>query len=114
MGLLRKENNVINGSGRADSKSLSQKSKLENISPTEKEIMDEITDQFPIYTSKKPKYSIIIPILPSHNPFLRQAPKSAPTTRHPLSEIVRAFKAYSSQKINRLRNSQGMTSWQDV
>ena len=38
--------------------------------------------------------------------------KSAPTKRHPLSEIVRAFKAYSSQNISRLCNSQGTSSWQ--
>jgi putative transposase len=38
--------------------------------------------------------------------------KSAPTQGHSLSDIVRAFKVYSTQKINRLRNTQGVTAWQ--
>jgi putative transposase len=36
--------------------------------------------------------------------------KSAPT--HSLSEVVRAFKAYSSRGVNELRNSQGTSIWQ--
>ncbi|MDD5289069.1 MAG: hypothetical protein PHY28_08180, partial [Dehalococcoidales bacterium] len=36
----------------------------------------------------------------------------APTKQYPLSEIVRAFKTYSSRKINELSNSQGKPVWQ--
>jgi putative transposase len=36
----------------------------------------------------------------------------APTRQHPLSEIVRVFKAYSSHRINELCNSSGTTAWQ--
>ena len=38
--------------------------------------------------------------------------KPAPTRKHPLSEIVRAFKTFSSRRINELRNSQGTPVWQ--
>ena len=34
------------------------------------------------------------------------------TTRHALSEIVRAFKSYSARRINRPRRSPGVTVWQ--
>jgi hypothetical protein len=37
---------------------------------------------------------------------------TAPTKIHPLSEIVRAFKSYSSQKINKHRHSRGTPVWQ--
>jgi len=46
---------------------------------------------------------------------LRPAPTGpAPTTttRHPLSEIVRAFKSFSARRINILRGTQGATVWQ--
>ena len=42
----------------------------------------------------------------------RAGSKPAPTKRYPLSEIVRAFKTYSSRRINELRNSQGIPVWQ--
>jgi putative transposase len=42
----------------------------------------------------------------------RDDPRSSPTKRHKLSDIVRAFKAYSSRNINRLCNSPGTTIWQ--
>jgi putative transposase len=32
--------------------------------------------------------------------------------RHPLSEIVRAFKSFSARRINGLRNTQGVPVWQ--
>ena len=36
-----------------------------------------------------------------------------PTTkRHPLSEIVRAFKSFSSRRINQLRGTPGTRTWQ--
>lgn len=42
----------------------------------------------------------------------RAGSKPAPTKQYPLSEIVRAFKTYSSRKINELRNSPGVLVWQ--
>jgi REP element-mobilizing transposase RayT len=36
----------------------------------------------------------------------------APTERHPLSEIVRAFKSFSARRINELRKTQGIPVWQ--
>ena len=38
--------------------------------------------------------------------------KPAPTKPHPLSEIIRAFKSYSSRRINELRDSRGVPVWQ--
>lgn len=39
--------------------------------------------------------------------------RPAPTeTRHPLSEIVRAFKSFSARRINVLRKTQGIPVWQ--
>ena len=38
--------------------------------------------------------------------------KPAPTRRHPLSEIVRAFKTFSSRRINELRQTPGVPVWQ--
>jgi putative transposase len=50
---------------------------------------------------------------------LRPAPKStgpAPTptipVRHPLSEIVRAFKSFSARHINEMRGTHGLSVWQ--
>jgi REP element-mobilizing transposase RayT len=34
--------------------------------------------------------------------------------RHGLSEIVRALKSYSAQRINKIRNSSGITIWQSL
>jgi putative transposase len=42
----------------------------------------------------------------------RAGSKPAPTRQQPLSEIVRAFKTYSSRRINERRNSQGTPVWQ--
>ena len=38
--------------------------------------------------------------------------KTHPYVRHPLSEIVRAFKSFSARRINSLRNTQGIPVWQ--
>jgi putative transposase len=40
--------------------------------------------------------------------------RPAPTKykRHPLSEIVRAFKSFSARRINALQNTQGASIWQ--
>ena len=44
---------------------------------------------------------------------LRPAPTGCTSTkRHPLSEIVRAFKSFSARRINSLRNTQGIPVWQ--
>ena len=42
----------------------------------------------------------------------RSGSKPDPTKKHPLSEIVRAFKTYSSRNINELRHSQSKVVWQ--
>ncbi len=42
----------------------------------------------------------------------REVSNSAPAKKHPLSEVVRAFKTYSSRKINELRKSPGTPVWQ--
>jgi putative transposase len=42
----------------------------------------------------------------------RAGSKPAPTIKHHLSEIVRAFKTYSSRRINELRNTPGTSVWQ--
>ena len=42
----------------------------------------------------------------------RSGSKPDPTKSHPLSEIVRGFKTYSSRRINGLRNAQGTPVWQ--
>jgi putative transposase len=42
----------------------------------------------------------------------RAGSKPAPTKPYHLSEIVRAFKTYSSRKINDIRRTQGTTIWQ--
>ena len=42
----------------------------------------------------------------------RSGSKPDPTSRRPLSEIVRGFKTYSSRKINERRQSQGTPVWQ--
>ncbi len=38
--------------------------------------------------------------------------KPAHTKRHPLSEIVRGFKTFSSRRINQIRNTPGLPVWQ--
>jgi putative transposase len=38
--------------------------------------------------------------------------KPAPTKHYHLSEMVRAFKTYSSRRINHIRNSHGTPVWQ--
>jgi putative transposase len=42
----------------------------------------------------------------------RAGSKPAPTQKYPLSEIVRAFKTYSSRSINTIRNIKGISVWQ--
>ena len=43
----------------------------------------------------------------------RKSLKPSPTTEnHGLSEIIRGFKIYSSQRINTIRNTSGIPVWQ--
>jgi putative transposase len=42
----------------------------------------------------------------------RAGSKPAPTKKYPLSEIVRAFKTYSSRRINAIRDTMGTSVWQ--
>jgi REP element-mobilizing transposase RayT len=51
----------------------------------------------------------ILEIMP---PNKRSGSKPDPTNRYPLSEIIRAFKTFSSKGINELRHSPGTTVWQ--
>ena len=51
-------------------------------------------------------------IIMVHDENRRAGSKPAPTKKHHLSEIVRAFKTYSSKGINRIRKSPGVGVWQ--
>ena len=51
-------------------------------------------------------------IIVIHEDNWRSGSKPDPTKKHPLSEIVRAFKTYSSRKINESRHTPGSTIWQ--
>ena len=58
-------------------------------------------------------------VMPNHihgiivlTPAERAGLKPARTTRHPLSEIVRAFKTFSARRINALSITQGQPVWQ--
>jgi REP element-mobilizing transposase RayT len=48
--------------------------------------------------------------------FIQDAGRSGlrpdPTKKHPLSEIVRAFKSFSSRRINQCRSTPGQSIWQ--
>ncbi|MEW6028356.1 MAG: transposase [Chloroflexota bacterium] len=68
-------------------------------------------------------HAVIIIVEPTVGAGLRPAPtrpaptrpaptRPAPTGRHPLSEIVRAFKSFSARRINELRKTQGIPVWQ--
>jgi REP element-mobilizing transposase RayT len=47
-----------------------------------------------------------------HDENRRSGSKPDPTKKHPISEIVRAFKTYSSRNINVLRNTPSSVVWQ--
>jgi REP element-mobilizing transposase RayT len=51
-------------------------------------------------------------IIVIHEENWRSGSKPDPTKKYTLSEIVRAFKTYSSRKINASRHSQGTVLWQ--
>ena len=81
------------------------------------EIVYSVWQGIPLYYPEV-KNDVFI-IMPNHvhgiviiHDWRRAGQRPAPTTKHPLSEIVRAFKSYSSRKINEHRHSQGTTVWQ--
>jgi putative transposase len=43
---------------------------------------------------------------------MQTRPYTKPEKRHPLSEIVRAFKSFSAKRINATRNTSGISVWQ--
>ena len=51
-------------------------------------------------------------IIMIHDENRRSGSKPDPTKKHPLSEIVRAFKTYSSRNINVLRHTPSSVVWQ--
>jgi putative transposase len=81
------------------------------------EIVDSVWKGIPLHYPEV-KNDVFI-IMPNHVHGIifiqdrrRSGPRPAPTTKHPLSEIVRAFKSYSSRKINEHRHSEGTPVWQ--
>ncbi len=51
-------------------------------------------------------------IMPNHVHAIIVLNDDPAVKRHPLSEVVRAFKSFSARRINSLRNSQGIPVWQ--
>ncbi len=51
-------------------------------------------------------------IMPDHVHMVVIFNDSPAPKRHPLSEIIRAFKSFSAKRINLLRKSQGIPVWQ--
>lgn len=51
-------------------------------------------------------------IMPNHVHAIIVLNDNPAIKRHPLSEVVRAFKSFSARRINSLRNSQGIPVWQ--
>lgn len=51
-------------------------------------------------------------IMPNHVHAIIVLTDAVVVKRHPLSEIVRAFKSFSARRINSLRNTQGIPVWQ--
>lgn len=81
------------------------------------EIVDSVWHEIPLHYPEV-KNDLFI-IMPNHvhgiiiiQDWRRSGPRPDPTTNHPLSEIVRAFKSYSSRKINEHSHSEGTPVWQ--
>jgi len=81
------------------------------------EIVDSVWKDIPLHYPEVTNKVFII--MPNHvhgiimiQDLRRAGSKPAPTKKHPLSEIVRAFKSYSSRKINEYRHSPGTPVWQ--
>jgi REP element-mobilizing transposase RayT len=51
-------------------------------------------------------------IMPNHVHAIIVLTDRIVTKRHPLSEVVRAFKSFSARRINSLRKTQGIPVWQ--
>ncbi|MDP1714930.1 MAG: transposase [Anaerolineales bacterium] len=51
-------------------------------------------------------------IMPNHVHAIIVLNDNPAIKRHPLSEVVRAFKSFSARRINSLRNTQGIPVWQ--
>ena len=51
-------------------------------------------------------------IMPNHVHAIIVLNDNPAVKRHPLSEVVRAFKSFSARRINSLRNTQGIPVWQ--
>jgi putative transposase len=51
-------------------------------------------------------------IMPNHVHAIIVLNDDPAVKRHPLSEVVRAFKSFSARRINSLRNTQGIPLWQ--
>lgn len=51
-------------------------------------------------------------IMPNHVHAIIMLNDNPAVKRHPLSEVVRAFKSFSARRINSLRNTQGIPVWQ--
>lgn len=81
------------------------------------EVVESVWKEIPLhYPGVKNEIFIVMPnhihgIILIHDPG-RAGSNSAPAKKHPLSEVVRAFKTYSSRKINELRKSPGTPVWQ--
>ena len=81
------------------------------------EIVDSVWKDIPLHYPEV-KNEVFI-IMPNHVHLIimiqdsgRAGPRPAPTRKPLLSEIVRAFKSYSSRGINEHRHSQGIPVWQ--
>jgi len=81
------------------------------------EIVDSVWKDIPLHYPEVK--NDVFTIMPNHvhgiiviQVLRRAGPRPAPTKKQPLSEIVRAFKSCSSQKINERRHSQGTPVWQ--
>lgn len=81
------------------------------------EVVESVWKEIPLHYPQINNQVFIV--MPNHvhgivtiNQVERAGSKPAPTKTYSLSEIIRAFKTYSSRRINELRNSQGTSVWQ--
>lgn len=80
------------------------------------EVVESVLKEIPLhYPEVNNEVFIVMPnhvhgIISIHE--VERAGSKPASTIKPLSEIVRAFKTYSSRRINELRNSQGTPVWQ--
>jgi putative transposase len=81
------------------------------------EIVESVWKDIPLHYPEV-KNEVFI-IMPNHvhgviiiQDLKRAGHRPAPTKKQPLSEIIRAFKSYSSQRVNEQRQLQGIPVWQ--